>query len=644
MSLTKKMTIFVISILLTILAGTFILDFNHTKSYLEAQLESHAQDSATSLGLSLSSVADLEDSSSMETMINAVFDRGDYTKITLTNTNNKPIYFREKTNNIESVPNWFISIISIQAPRAEALIQSGWMPIGKLKVESAPELAYTKLWNSTIAIAIWFLIATIFTVFLAYVTIKTMLRPLKKMEEQAEAIVRKECFIQENLPNTTEFRQVVLAMNTMINKIKTIFDRDAKIAEKLQKIAYQDKVTGLSNRTHFEMNIEPLLDQNQEATGGIICMIRIHDLKKLNDESGYLIGDKFIQLLTNKVQLTLAQKDTFCARLNGTEIIIVVPSAASDSIMQAMKTIYEYLPEINKKINIPEKFINLSIGVIDYQPGDKRQQLLAKLDYAIDKSQENLNSYIHYEANNNQKVSNEDWQKTINDAMQENRFLLFQQTTYTDKNQAYSKELFIRLKDLNNKIQSAGYFMPTVQQLGRGSEIDQLVFSMAIKYLMSLDKNTNENIAINLTTIEDNHYIHNIQNKLKTINPNQLSFETTEKLIINNKAAIQSLIKQLKTLGIRFGIDNFGSHFSNMVHLQTLLPSYIKLDPSFNKSIETDEQTISYIASLVDMCQSLDIDIIAMAIENKRQLQAFNGLGINLYQGYFFDAPKLLQK
>ena len=518
------------------------------------------------------------------------------------------------------------------------------MPIGKLKVESAPELAYTKLWNSTIAIAIWFLIATIFTVFLAYVTIKTMLRPLKKMEEQAEAIVRKECFIQENLPNTTEFRQVVLAMNTMINKIKTIFDRDAKIAEKLQKIAYQDKVTGLSNRTHFEMNIEPLLDQNQEATGGIICMIRIHDLKKLNDESGYLIGDKFIQLLTNKVQLTLAQKDTFCARLNGTEIIIVVPSAASDSIMQAMKTIYEYLPEINKKINIPEKFINLSIGVIDYQPGDKRQQLLAKLDYAIDKSQENLNSYIHYEANNNQKVSNEDWQKTINDAMQENRFLLFQQTTYTDKNQAYSKELFIRLKDLNNKIQSAGYFMPTVQQLGRGSEIDQLVFSMAIKYLMSLDKNTNENIAINLTTIEDNHYIHNIQNKLKTINPNQLSFETTEKLIINNKAAIQSLIKQLKTLGIRFGIDNFGSHFSNMVHLQTLLPSYIKLDPSFNKSIETDEQTISYIASLVDMCQSLDIDIIAMAIENKRQLQAFNGLGINLYQGYFFDAPKLLQK
>ena len=78
MSLNKQMIMFVVSVLIMVLIGTFYLNFSQTKSYLENQLESHAQDTATSLGLSLSSVADPEDPSSMETMINAVFDRGSY--------------------------------------------------------------------------------------------------------------------------------------------------------------------------------------------------------------------------------------------------------------------------------------------------------------------------------------------------------------------------------------------------------------------------------------------------------------------------------------------------------------------------------------------------------------------------------------
>ena len=640
MSLNKQMIIFVVSILLLILIGTFGLNFYQTKSYLENQLESHAQDTATSLGLSLSSVADPEEPSSMETMINAVFDRGSYAHIALINTEGKPIYFRANSEEIAGVPEWFINIVSIQAPSAESLIQTGWIPIGKLRIKSNPELAYVKLWENTIAISIWFLIATLITIIIAYFAIKIMLSPLKKMELQAEAIVKKEYLLQEDLPSTTEFKRVVSAMNTMVRKMKSVFDRDAKMAEKLQKMAYQDKVTGLSNRTHFEMNIAPMLDEKLDASAGVMGLIRIHNLKDLNDKYGYLIGDEFIQLLAKNLKKAIPTREDLTARLNGTELITVAPTTNCQAFIIAMNTLYKDIGKIHQQLNTDESLLKISIGIIDYQPSEKRQELLARLDYAIDKAQEA--NCPHYESIHNSEHSDDVWMQTLDKAMKENRFLLFQQSAYTDNNAPHSKELFIRLKDADDNIQSAGYFMPAVQHLKREGEIDQLVIEMAIKYLATIPIKSKTRLAINLTTFEDNTCMTSIEKYLQSIDSSQLSFETTEKLIIQNEQSAQKLITQLKSLKIKFGIDNFGSQFSNMTYLQKLRPDYIKLDAGFSQTIESDEQTTSYVSSLIDMCDSLDIEVIAMAVETKQQQQAFSKLGVKFYQGYLFNAPKQL--
>ena len=642
MSLNKQMIIFVVSILFLILIGTFSLNFYQTKSYLENQLESHAQDTATSLGLSLSSVADPEEASSMETMINAVFDRGSYAHIALIDTVGKPMYFRAVSEDIANVPAWFINVISIQAPSAESLIQTGWIPVGKLRVKSNPELAYFKLWENTVAISIWFLIATLITISLAYFAIKVMLSPLKQMEAQAEAIVKKEYLLQEKLPSTTEFKRVVSAMNTMVRKMKSVFDRDAKMAEKLQKMAYQDKVTGLSNRVHFEMNIEAMLNEKLDASAGVMSLIRIHNLKDLNDKYGYLIGDKFIQLLAQSFKNIVPTNNDLTARLNGTELVSVVPTTNSQPFIDAMTKLYDEIDKIHQQLSTDKSILKISIGIIDYQPGEKRQQLLARLDYAIDNAQASNANCPHYESIHNSEHSDDVWLQTINDAIKENRFLLFQQSAYSHNQIQHSKELFIRLKDSDNNIQSAGYFMPAVQHLGRENEIDKLVIEMAIKHLKTMPSISKTRLAINLTTFENNICITSLTANLSAINASQLSFETTEKLIIQNESAAQKLIEQLKPLNVRFGIDNFGSHFSNQSYLQKLRPDYIKLDASFSESIESDEQTISYVSSLIDMCESLDIEVIAMAVETKQQQKAFADLGVNIYQGYLFNAPKQL--
>jgi len=339
MSLKKKMMIFIASMLLILLAVTFALNLSNTKNFLQDQLSSHAQDTATSLGLSLSSNADPDDIATMETMINAVFDRGYYADITLVDMDNKSLYQRETSNKMDAVPTWFIETIDLKAPTADAVVQAGWMPLGTLSVTSHAGYAYIKLWQELIQLATWFTIAAFLAIIFVAIALRIILKPLQQLETQAKAIVNKRYIIQKNLPTTTEFKQVVGAMNVMVSKLKTVFEREAKAAEKLQKMAFQDSVTGLSNRRHFEMSVDSLLDPNLDAPPGLIGLIRIQGLKELNDQYGYMIGDHLMKDIADLMEKTLSSPQALFARLKGTELVVIIRAVTKEHCESNLKLI-----------------------------------------------------------------------------------------------------------------------------------------------------------------------------------------------------------------------------------------------------------------------------------------------------------------
>ena len=472
-----------------------------------------------------------------------------------------------------------------------------------------------------------------------------MLSPLKAMKKQAEAIVKKQYLLQKNLPRTTEFKQVVSAMNTMVHKMKGVFDRDAKMAEKLQKMAYQDTVTGLSNRVHFEMSLEPLLDNNSDAMPGLMAILRVHNLKEINDQYGYMIGDQFMKLLAKKFIKNIDQPLCIAARLNGTELIVTVPNINSEQLINALKPVLEELNSLSDTLNIASNLPQINIGLVDYIPGEKRGFLMAKLDLAINKAQKYSLNSIYYEATETQNNLNNNWLDTVKNALEQKQFVLFQQSSFLNNHDCYAKELLVRLQTEEGQIQSAGYFFPAILKLNKEAELDTLVLEMAIDYLERMSSLSNIKIDINLnpSLFKNPQFIPYLKDRTRNIKPEQLAFEVTEQTLTLNEALCTPVITDLKAMGIQFGIDNFGSHFTNMAYVQKIRPDYIKLDAAFSHAIEKDEQTRSYVSSLIDMCQSLDIDIIACSVETAAQQQAFNDLGIKIYQGYLYGAPKPLE-
>ncbi len=645
MSLNKQMILFIASLLIIVLIGTFSLNLSNTKKFLQEQLSTHAQDTATSLGLSLSSIEDPTDLTSMETMINAVFDRGYYASIHLTDIDNKPLYKRDNSQSLEAVPGWFIEKIKLTAPPAEALVQSGWIPIGTLTVVSHTGYAYAELWHSMINLLIWFLLSAVAAIILIIYTLKYMLKPLKNMEEQALAIVKKEYLYQENLPSTIEFRQVVTAMNAMVMKLKTVFERDANTTEKLQKMAYQDSVTGLSNRHHFEMIIDSLLDPNEEASAGIICIIRVNKLKELNDQYGYLMGDKLLKSVAESMKLHLWQHDNLFARLNGTELVAVLPCSSASQVQPLIEAISQNTPSILKALTTESVPTNLSLAYMLYQPSQSSGAILANLDFAIDQAtQLGENRSFFYDSGEESKVHNNSWEQTLNDAFSEQRFILFQQSAYNLDRSVHDQELFVRLKELDGTIRSAGYFMPAVEQLHKTADIDKLVINLAIQHLNTQESTPTISINLSKSILENEELKTWLMQTLDSSSKhlNNMAFEMTERLVVEEKTLSWPLIQDLKKRNVKFGIDHFGSRLTNMRYLQELRPDYVKLDAAFSKAIESDEQTRSYVSSLCELAKGLDIKVIAMAVENEAQQKSFTELGVDYFQGYLYGAPSPL--
>ena len=148
MTLFKQIAIIISFFFVMMLSTVLWLNFKTANDFIQGQLYSDAKDTAYSLGLSLSKVADPSDISTMETMINAIFDSGYYQSIILKDMDGNILVKRENNLAVEGIPGWFINFVKLKTPEAKTDIMMGWTPFGSLSVKSHSGHAYHQLWET----------------------------------------------------------------------------------------------------------------------------------------------------------------------------------------------------------------------------------------------------------------------------------------------------------------------------------------------------------------------------------------------------------------------------------------------------------------------------------------------------------------
>lgn len=202
MTLFKQITIILSIFILLVLGSIMYLNFKSANDFIQNQLYTTSEDTATSLGLSLSQVIpkESEDLSTMQTMINAIFDRGYYENITLKDMNDKILIENKNILKVKTVPSWFVSSINLKVPTAKMQISSGWIPYGTLHVKLHSGHAYLQLWNTFIEILNSFIILACIVLLTLHLLLKIVLKSLKGVEEQAKAITNNNFIIQKKIP------------------------------------------------------------------------------------------------------------------------------------------------------------------------------------------------------------------------------------------------------------------------------------------------------------------------------------------------------------------------------------------------------------------------------------------------------------
>ena len=148
-------------------------------------------------------------------MIDAVFDRGYYRLIRYTDSQGKVLVSSEHELALDDVPQWFLKLVDLKAPEVSTEVNRGWTPAGTLTVASHPGYAYRSLWSKTFH-GVWLFGSGLLLAIIGLnILLNIILRPLKRLERQADAICHKRFEVQPVLPKTRDLRRVVEAMNRM---------------------------------------------------------------------------------------------------------------------------------------------------------------------------------------------------------------------------------------------------------------------------------------------------------------------------------------------------------------------------------------------------------------------------------------------
>ena len=649
MTLYRQLIIFTLVLFLLLFAGTWYAKLDSTRSFLTDQLESHAQDTATSLGLSISQFLVQKDMPTVETMINAVFDRGYYKIVKLTDTKQNVMIERVLDVKIENIPPWFIRWIPLKTPEAVANVMSGWIQAGTIHVMSHPGYAYKTLWEDMVRTTLWFFACGIFVLIAGGFGLRLLLRPLVLVERQADALCRKEYEIQERVPWTKELRRVVEAMNRMTCKVKEMFEEQVVHAEGLRERAYHDPVTGLGNRRYFDSQITARLDRRDSVTKGIVLLLKLNELEKLNQQKGFQAGDELLKRVAALLQdATRQYASCVLARLTGGDFGIFLPDAPpydAETIASGLANNLSGLAaeQITATDNVGH------VGAATYDCTTTLGRLLSEADLALGAAkQTGPNGWgvrAITEETDKMPLGQQQWKELLEKALRERRVSLDAQPVVktADRNHVIHLEIFSRIIQEDGKFLSAGVFMPLAERLKLVSTLDRIV----LEEVMGLDRGQLgiDHVAVNVSpaSLQDEAFRQWLQSALKKLSPAapRIIFEFSEYGAVQNSGLVREFSAIVRGYGHAMGLDHYGQSFSNLGYLQSLRPDYVKVDRAYTGELKDEESDSRFfIGSLVSVAHSIDVLVIAEGVETEQQWRILKEMNIDAIQGYIVDKPK----
>lgn len=645
MTLSKQLVALICGLVIVLFAGSFTISLQNTRAYLNEQLDSLAQDAATSLGFSASTHMAANDRAMVRSMADAVFDSGDYSQVRIEGMDGSAWVDRQASHLVETVPTWFVDRFPLETPEGSASVMAGWTQAGTVHVRSNPAHAYRQLWQTARDSLLWFLAIALLVIALGLVVLRLMLKPLKAVEAQAEAICKREFPIVEDRPYTLEFRRVVEAMNRLSGKVRRILDDSEQLAEKLRHQAFTDPVTGLANRRHFMGALASWVEDPERQGSGALLMLQLNDFKAYNQQAGYAAGDVLLRRCAESVQAAMPKdRPVLLSHTAGADFAVFIEQVDEGEARACAEAAARAVAALYGELSLPSADV-AHIGAALYH-GQTVSQWLAEADMALRQAQRIGANEVGLAppAASAAVRGAAEWRAVLQRVLEGGTWELVRQPVFACADRAVlHQELFLRIPDPDEAgcLLPAGQFLPMVESVGLSPALDRAVISRVLDELEAGRHTVKQAINLSPASLRDPGFAGWLKAELEQ-RP-----DAAKRLVLEfpeygagTVDGLADLVAALEATGVQVALDHFGRGFSSLAQVRPLKVHYLKLDGGLVRSLASDADARFFVQALTDIAHGLDMLVVADSVESGEVWTALAELGVDAGRGYWLAHPE----
>ena len=376
MSLIQQIRLLLLATLVLSFTGSVGLTIQSARDTLQTQLRLKNSDNASSLAMVLGQQKG--DEELMNLVVSAQFDTGFYKSIKLKRIDGKEGYALEAQAVAAKAPGWFTRLLPIESTPGLAQVSDGWRALGSVEVVSQTAYAHDDLWSASLRSAGALGVLGLLVALASRVVVQRIQRPLDQTVRQAQALVNSE-FVTVEEPKIPELQRLTRAMNTMVARLKSIFEAQAAQIGSLRQHAYTDPVTGVSNRSHFMGQLSAARQGDYESRDAGLLLLRILKLAEVNRDLGRVNTDRVITTVAKAMQAyTESVPGSLVGRLNGSDFALYLPNGG-----QALATAQAVVQTMKAALRDVGTSVAVAVGAVEIDGDEGLPQLLGAADGAL---------------------------------------------------------------------------------------------------------------------------------------------------------------------------------------------------------------------------------------------------------------------
>lgn len=627
--------------MVVILSGNLWLNIHNFKRHFEEQLQSRADETATTFALSLSHSAQTKDDATLKSMVDVIFDRGHFSLVKFESTQNGAIIERAATEPTD-VPMWFQRWMKLQPGFAQTEVLNGWQQLGQLSLVVHNKTSYEELWQLVKAECAWFLLMTFLVVYSMRLLLNWLLLPLKQIEHLAEKLSLNQFVHIHDTPKSKEVYGLVKAMNHLSDRLHASFLAHGQTVQKLQYDAYHDNLTQALNTKGWDQYLYDWMQHEQFAPGWI-ALLHLENLMALNDQYGKAMVDELLSQLALQLRTesTLSHEHVGIARTSGGDFWLFSPDPLDSQFNTRIEAIHDSLKRLSLVQQYDAKFYFVAMPVHEPQePASLKHQL----DLLLQRSKTEQKSLLIGATENHPLTNWVEWQQRLKAALENEAIQLFSQPLFDDTDNVIQKEVHCRLIEEGEAPLMAGYFWPMVDKLNLSQAFDRLVVRHWLRVFDQDESNPDKftgKWVLNISgkSLNDPSFRQWFKDKLKPKQLQSLIIECSEYTLAHVTVKTQMWLHEMVDLGMRLSVDHVGTSGKSFGFLASFPIYQGKIERRYIRNIDQQKDSAFFVSGMIQVFQTQGALCFAEGVEQQAEIDVLTQLGIDGLMGYALGKP-----